>query len=222
MAVMLEEKQPSYPFLALLVSGGHTLLVHVHDFGHYEILGQSLDDAVGEAFDKTAKLLGLPYPGGPELARLALEGDEKRFVLPRPMTDRPGCDFSFSGLKTHAANCYSKHREDDSAKADIAAAFQLAAVDTLMIKCKRAIEQTGLDQIAVVGGVSANTMLRERCREEFQQQGVKVFYPRKAFCTDNGAMVAYTGFLRYSNGIDMPSTVIAVKARWPMSELKKI
>ncbi len=218
MAVMLEPKQPSFPFLALLVSGGHTLLVAVKAFGEYEIVGQSVDDAVGEAFDKTAKLMGLPYPGGPAIAQLALQGDPQSFVLPRPMVNRPGCDFSFSGLKTHVANCYYNSDQSEQTKANLAAAFQEAVVDTLVIKCQLALTQTGLTELAIVGGVSANQLLRERCQQVFTPQGVQVYYPRPAFCTDNGAMVAYTGYLRLRAGACSAHN-IGVRARWDMSEL---
>lgn len=220
MAAMLEEDRPVYPYLALLVSGGHTLLVHVKEFGYYDILGQSLDDAVGEAFDKTAKLLGLPYPGGPELAKLALQGDDSRFDMPRPMTSRPGCDFSFSGLKTHALNCYTQYQNEINIKANIAASFQKAVVDTLLIKCKRAIDSTGLTQLAIVGGVSANQLLRDRCKSELSDLGVAVYYPRHEFCTDNGAMVAYTGYLQLTKNQIYQNPAIAVRARWPMPDLQ--
>lgn len=218
MAVMLEEQVPSYPFLALLVSGGHTLLVEVRALGDYTILGQSVDDAVGEAFDKTAKCLGLPYPGGPSLEHCALQGNPKRFKFPRPMTNRPGYDFSFSGLKTHVVNVVAKQQLDNQTQADIAYAFQEAAVSTLIIKCRRALEATGLTQLAIVGGVSANQRLRTLAAKELSSIGVEVFYPRHEFCTDNGAMVAYTGFLRYKKG-DVSNLVIDVRPRWPMDQL---
>ena len=201
LAPMLEENPPDFPFVALLVSGGHTQLVRVDGVGRYELLGESIDDAAGEAFDKTAKLLGLDYPGGAALARLALNGTPNRFVFPRPMTDRPGLDFSFSGLKTFAANTLHHVMQEEGelteqSKADIAYAFQEAVVDTLAIKCKRALKQTGLKRLVIAGGVSANKQLRQTLAELMQQLGGEVFYPQPQFCTDNGAMIAYAGFLR--------------------------
>ncbi len=215
MAVMLEDEAPSFPFVALLVSGGHTMLVEVRQFGDYTLLGESLDDAVGEAFDKTAKLLGLPYPGGPALAELAKSGDPHRFHFPRPMINRPGLDFSFSGLKTHAVNEFKKQADNEQNRADIACAFQEAVVDTLFRKCQRALEQTGLDTLVMVGGVSANTLLRARCKSDLP---AKVYFPRREFCTDNGAMVAFTGWLRLSQG-DSSHLGIQVKPRWPMTSI---
>jgi len=194
------------------------MLVHVKAFGSYDILGESVDDAVGEAFDKTAKLLGLPYPGGPSVAKLALQGDAQRFTFTRPMINRPGCDFSFSGLKTAVANTVQKHGDDPQTKADVAASFQEAAIDTLVRKCRRALEQTNLKQLAIVGGVSANVCLRERCQSVFAKQGVDVFYPRHEYCTDNGAMVAYTGLLRLSKGVSEPLS-LSLKARWSMMDI---
>ena len=201
LAPMLEENPPHFPFVALLVSGGHTQLVRVDSVGRYELLGESIDDAAGEAFDKTAKLLGLDYPGGAALARLALKGTPNRFAFPRPMTDRPGLDFSFSGLKTFAANTLHQVMQEEGelteqSKADIAYAFQEAVVDTLAIKCKRALKQTGLKRLVIAGGVSANKQLRQTLAELMQQFGGEVFYPQPQFCTDNGAMIAYAGFLR--------------------------
>lgn len=218
MAALLDDPRPEYPFLALLVSGGHTLLVSVKGLGEYELLGQSLDDAAGEAFDKTAKLLGLPYPGGPAVAALAAEGDPKRFHFPRPMTNRPGLDLSFSGLKTHTMQCFRDSGNDPQTKADIACAFEEAVVDTLVIKCRRALTQTGLDRLVVVGGVSANQRLRATLSKALGAD-VSVFYPKPQYCTDNGAMVAYTGFLRLSCG-EQDDLTIDVKARWPMNGLK--
>ena len=218
MAVMLDDHRPQYPFVALLVSGGHTMLVAVEGFGRYRLLGESLDDAVGEAFDKTAKLLGLAYPGGPAIEALAKQGEVGRFTFPRPMVNRPGCDFSYSGLKTFAVNTVDKYGLDDQTKADIALAFQTAAIDTLLIKSKRALQETGYSQLAIVGGVSANQYLREQSQRVFSPLGVDVFFPKKQYCTDNGAMVAYTGFLRWQQGHAEPLSV-AVKARWPLSEL---
>jgi len=218
LAVMLEDEQPTYPFLAVLVSGGHTLLVHVKQLGEYEILGQSLDDAAGEAFDKTAKLLGLPYPGGPHIAKLAQSGTPGRFIFPRPMTNRPGLDFSFSGLKTFARNTLDAHSSEQD-KADIACAFQTAIIETLLIKTKRAIEQTGLKQVVIAGGVGANIALRETFKEWGNQNGIALYYPRLEFCTDNAAMIAYAGCQRLLRG-EHHGLEIKTRARWPLSELK--
>ena len=221
LAPMLEADPPAFPFIALLVSGGHTLLVRVAGVGRYEILGESLDDAAGEAFDKTAKLLGLPYPGGPELARLAEQGDPARFRFPRPMTDRPGLDFSFSGLKTFALNTVREHGGDEQGRADIARAFQDAVVDTLAIKCRRALEQTGVPRLVVAGGVGANRALRARLREVAEKLGGAVYYPRPEFCTDNGAMIAYAGACRLAAGVHEPP-VIQARARWSLAELEAV
>ena len=226
LAPMLEENPPHFPFMALLVSGGHTQLVRVDGVGRYELLGESIDDAAGEAFDKTAKLLGLDYPGGAALARLALNGTPNRFSFPRPMTDRPGLDFSFSGLKTFAANTLHQVMQEEGelaeqSKADIAYAFQEAVVDTLAIKCKRALKQTGLKRLVIAGGVSANKQLRQTLAELMQQLGGEVFYPQPQFCTDNGAMIAYTGFLRLKQG-QHSDLAIDVKPRWAMAELPAI
>lgn len=215
LAPLLETPAPEFPFVALLVSGGHTQLVAVEKFGSYRLLGESIDDAAGEAFDKTAKLLGLPYPGGPAIAELALSGDPKRFKLPRPMTDKPGLDFSFSGLKTAALTAYEKHQTENNVKANIATAFQAAVVDTLFIKCQRALQATGLSRLVVAGGVSANTALRER----LNTLPVKTFYPRLAYCTDNGAMIAFTGYLRLKAGYADTDWGINTKARWPLVSL---
>ena len=215
LAALLEKPAPEFPFLALLVSGGHTLLVAVEKFGAYTILGESIDDAAGEAFDKTAKLLGLPYPGGPAIAALALQGDVKRFKFPRPMTDRPGLDFSFSGLKTAALNTYEKYQTEVNIKADIAAAFQAAVVETLFIKCQRALQETGLSRIVVAGGVSANTALREH----FKALAATAYYPRLEFCVDNGAMVAYAGYLRLKAGYIDEGLSISSRTRWSLNEL---
>ncbi|WP_233118467.1 tRNA (adenosine(37)-N6)-threonylcarbamoyltransferase complex transferase subunit TsaD [Aggregatibacter actinomycetemcomitans] len=226
LAPMLEENPPHFPFVALLVSGGHTQLVRVDGVGRYELLGESIDDAAGEAFDKTAKLLGLDYPGGAALARLALNGTPNLFAFPRPMTDRPGLDFSFSGLKTFAANTLHQVLQEEGnlskqSKADIAHAFQEAVVDTLAIKCKRALKQTGLKRLVIAGGVSANTQLRQTLAELMQQLGGEVFYPQPQFCTDNGAMIAYTGFLRLKQG-QQQGLAIEVRPRWAMTELTTI
>lgn len=214
LAPMLEPHRPQYPFLALVVSGGHTLLASVKDFGCYELLGESVDDAAGEAFDKTAKLLGLPYPGGPELAKLAEQGDPKRFVFPRPMTTKPGLNFSFSGLKTAAATLVRAQKLDEQTKADIASGFQEAVVDTLMIKCKRALKQTGLKQVVVGGGVGANQLFRQRLKE----LDVEAFFPRHEFCTDNGAMIAYVGAERLMRG-EVDALEISIRPRWPIDSI---
>ena len=226
LAPMLEENPPHFPFVALLVSGGHTQLVRVDGVGRYELLGESIDDAAGEAFDKTAKLLGLDYPGGAALARLALKGTPNRFAFPRPMTDRPGLDFSFSGLKTFAANTLHQVMQEEGelteqSKADIAYAFQEAVVDTLAIKCKRALKQTSLKRLVIAGGVSANKQLRQTLAELMQQLGGEVFYPQPQFCTDNGAMIAYAGFLRLKQG-QQQDLAIEVRPRWAMTELTAV
>ncbi|MFZ7203281.1 tRNA (adenosine(37)-N6)-threonylcarbamoyltransferase complex transferase subunit TsaD [Avibacterium avium] len=226
LAPMLEENAPHFPFVALLVSGGHTQLVRVDSVGQYEVLGESIDDAAGEAFDKTAKLLGLDYPGGAALARLAEKGTPNRFTFPRPMTDRPGLDFSFSGLKTFAANTINQAIKEEGTlteqtKADIAYAFQQAVVETLVIKCRRALQETGFKRLVIAGGVSANQQLRQALSELMAQLGGEVFYPQPQFCTDNGAMIAYTGFLRLKHGEHSPLE-IEVKPRWAMTELSKI
>jgi len=221
LAPMLEADPPAFPFVALLVSGGHTLLVRVDGVGAYRLLGESLDDAAGEAFDKTAKLLGLPYPGGPELARLAQQGDPARFRFPRPMTDRPGLDFSFSGLKTFALTTLRESPADDQTRADIARAFEDAVVDTLAIKCRRALEETGLQRLVVAGGVGANQALRARLKELAEARGGRVHYPRPAFCTDNGAMIAYAGFRRLQAG-QHASLVIEARARWLLTDLPAV
>ena len=208
---------PSMPFTALLVSGGHTQLIEVSNLGDYKLLGESLDDAAGEAFDKTAKLLDLGYPGGPALARCAENGDPTRFSFPRPMTDRPGCDFSFSGLKTYARNSIQQHQPlDEQTRADIARAFEEAVVSTLTIKCKRALKQTGHSTLVVAGGVGANQRLRATLRSKLDAE---VHFPGLDLCTDNGAMIAYAGWRRLSAGDREPLT-IATRARWPLAELE--
>jgi N6-L-threonylcarbamoyladenine synthase len=221
LAPMLEEEVPEFPFVALLVSGGHTLLVRVDGIGQYQLLGESVDDAAGEAFDKTAKLLGLDYPGGPALAKMAESGVAGRFKFPRPMTDRPGLDFSFSGLKTFAANTIASHETDEQTKADIALAFQQAVVDTLAIKCKRALTECDLSRLVVAGGVSANRSLREKLATLTQKLGGKVYYPRPEFCTDNGAMIAFAGLQRLKSGVVTDLTFKA-KPRWPLDQLSPI
>lgn len=221
LAPMLEETPPQFPFLALLVSGGHTQLVGVEGIGRYTLLGESIDDAAGEAFDKTAKLMGLDYPGGPLLAKLATQGNSKKYKFPRPMTDRPGLDFSFSGLKTAAANVIAKEGNSAEVQADIAASFQQAVVDTLVIKCERALAQTGYKRLVIAGGVSANISLREQLAQLLKRHGGEVFYPRKEFCTDNGAMIALAGFYRLAAGQQQDLT-IGVTPRWPMQELPAV
>ncbi|WP_417664408.1 tRNA (adenosine(37)-N6)-threonylcarbamoyltransferase complex transferase subunit TsaD [Pseudidiomarina donghaiensis] len=218
LAPMLEENPPEFPFVALLVSGGHTQLVRVDGIGRYQLLGESVDDAAGEAFDKTAKLMGLDYPGGPRLAAMAEQGNESTHQFPRPMTDRPGLDFSFSGLKTFAANTIASSDGSAQALADIARAFQDAVVDTLVIKCRRALEQTGLKRLVVAGGVSANKHLRTQLTEFTQRIGGQAYFPRPEFCTDNGAMIAFAGAQRLVAG---ETTDIQIKTypRWPLSEL---
>ncbi len=222
LAPMLEDAAPEFPFIALLVSGGHTQLVRVDGIGNYRLLGESLDDAAGEAFDKAAKMLGLPYPGGPQLAKAAAQGDVSRFTFPRPMVNRPGLDFSFSGLKTYTLNTVAECRVDgqlsDGDRNDIAAAFQEAVVDTLTIKCLRALKQEGLKRLVIAGGVSANTALRERLEGRLATIGAAVYYPRPAYCTDNGAMIAYAGCCRLLAG-QSETLAVQVKPRWPMNEL---
>lgn len=221
LAPMLEDNPPEFPFVALLVSGGHTQLISVTGIGEYTLLGESVDDAAGEAFDKTAKLLGLDYPGGPMLSKMAQQGTEGRFTFPRPMTDRPGLDFSFSGLKTFAANTIRSNGNDDQTRADIARAFEDAVVDTLAIKCKRALEQTGFKRLVMAGGVSANRTLRSKLAELMKKRGGEVFYARPEFCTDNGAMIAYAGMVRMKNGGD-PELSVSVRPRWPLAELPAV
>lgn len=226
LAPMLEETPPEFPFVALLISGGHTQLVKVDGVGRYELLGESIDDAAGEAFDKTGKLLGLDYPAGVAVSRLAEQGTPNRFVFPRPMTDRPGLDFSFSGLKTFAANTINSNLDkngklDEQTRCDIAHAFQQAVVDTILIKCKRALQQTGYKRLVMAGGVSANKQLRADLAEMMKSLGGEVYYPRPQFCTDNGAMIAYTGFLRLKHG-EQTDLSVSVKPRWAMTELPSL
>ena len=219
LAPLLEPEPPQFPFVALLVSGGHTLLARVEGVGRYELLGSSLDDAAGEAFDKTAKLLGLGYPGGPQLAALAEQGRPDVFRFPRPLTERPGLDFSFSGLKTAVVVALRNHGElDPQARADAARGFEEAVVDTLVIKCRRAIETTGASTLVVAGGVGANRRLRARMLAMGERQGVRVVYPRAEFCTDNAAMIALLGQLRLAAG-ERDDFSIRARARWPMTDL---
>ena len=219
LAPMLEPDPPEFPFLALLVSGGHTLLVEVDGIGRYRVLGDSVDDAVGEAFDKTATLLGMSYPGGPALAALALKGNPQRYRFPRPMTDRPGLDFSFSGLKTFALNTWRESAQTDEDRADIARAFEDAVVDTMVIKCRRAVAQTGLQTLVIAGGVGANVRLRERLGDLMKNEGGRACYPRPEFCTDNGAMIAYAGYRRLQAG-QHESLSIRAMPRWSLEELQ--
>lgn len=225
LAPMLEENPPAFPFVALLVSGGHTQLVRVDGIGEYEMLGESVDDAAGEAFDKTAKMLGLDYPGGPRVAALAEQGRAGQYRFPRPMTDRPGLDFSFSGLKTFTLNTVNAARDqgqfDDQVRADVALAFETAVVETLTIKCRRALEQTGCKRLVIAGGVSANKRLRAGLEKMAGKQGASVFYARPEFCTDNGAMIAYAGAQRLRAGQCDGERIVSVP-RWPMSSLPPV
>ncbi len=218
LAPLLEAEPPQFPFVALLVSGGHTLLAEVRGLGDYHILGQSLDDAAGEAFDKTAKLLGLGYPGGPRLAALAERGEPGRFSFPRPLTERPGLDFSFSGLKTAVVVALRGMELDEQTRADAAREFEEAVVDTLVIKAQRTLDQTGATTLVVAGGVGANHRLRARMRAMGERRGVRVVYPRGEFCTDNAAMIALLGCLRLEGG-QRDDLGIRARARWPMAEL---
>ncbi|RKZ38150.1 MAG: tRNA (adenosine(37)-N6)-threonylcarbamoyltransferase complex transferase subunit TsaD [Gammaproteobacteria bacterium] len=218
LAAMLEKPAPTFPFLALLVSGGHTQLVQVAARGKYTILGESVDDAAGEAFDKTAKLLGLGYPGGPAIAQLAAHGNPDVFHFPRPMTQRPGLDFSFSGLKTCVLTTWQAQAQNEQTRADIARAFEDAVIDTLAIKCRRALQQTGLKRLVIAGGVGANQRLRIRLTQLANKMEASVYYPRPIFCTDNGAMIAYAGALRLVAGQSDPLSFSAYP-RWSMNEL---
>ncbi len=221
LAPMLENNPPDFPFVALLVSGGHTQLVQVEGVGRYRLLGDSLDDAVGEAFDKAAKMMGLGYPGGPRIAALAQQGNPERFTFPRPMVDRPGLDFSFSGLKTFTLNTLQQQGQDEQTKADVALAFEQAVVDTLAIKCRRALIQTGLDRLVIAGGVSANTRLREKLQAMTAERGAQIFYPRLEFCTDNGAMIAFAGCQRLLAGQQEAPGFGAIP-RWELEDLPAV
>ncbi|NNC98928.1 MAG: tRNA (adenosine(37)-N6)-threonylcarbamoyltransferase complex transferase subunit TsaD [Gammaproteobacteria bacterium] len=225
LAPMLEDPAPEFPFVALLVSGGHTLLAQVGGIGDYKILGQTLDDAVGEAFDKTAKLLRLGYPGGPAIARAALRGNPASYKFPRPMVDRPGMDFSYSGLKTFALTTVQQATDaegqiDQQTVADIALAFQEAAVETLVIKCRRALQHVGASRLVVAGGVGANLRLRELLNEMTAAEGVSLFFPRIEFCTDNGAMIAFAGAQRMHQAD--PDLAFQVKPRWSLEDLPPV
>ena len=229
LAPMLEDNPPEFPFVALLVSGGHTLLAYVKGIGQYELLGQSLDDAAGEAFDKTAKLLGLGYPGGPALAAMAEKGRQGAYKFPRPMIDRPGVDFSFSGLKTFALNTMQKAAHQvgsdgvlsEQVKADISLAFEEAVVDTLKIKCRRALQQQGCNKLVIAGGVGANKRLRAELAEMIAQLDGELYYPRVEFCTDNGAMIAQVGCFRLMAG-ETQALEIDARARWSMQDLTAV
>lgn len=222
LAPMLEENKPEYPFVALLVSGGHTQLVRVDGIGQYKLLGESVDDAAGEAFDKAAKMLGMPYPGGPHIAKLAETGILGRFEFPRPMVNRPGLDFSFSGLKTHTLTTIralaAEGELSEQDKADVARAFEEAVVGTLVIKCRRALEQEQLSRLVMAGGVSANRNLRTQLADKLGRVGADVFYPAPQFCTDNGAMIAYAGAQRLAAG-QRDALEVLVRPRWPITEL---
>ncbi len=221
LAPLLEEDPPPFPHVALLVSGGHTMLIEVRGIGQYELLGDTRDDAAGEAFDKTAKLLGLPYPGGPELARMADAAAGGAFTFPRPMLDRPGLEFSFSGLKTAVLHAVRSREMTDALKSDVAHAVQEAIVETLVAKALRALEQTGLDALVVSGGVSANRTLRRRLAETVGARGGRVYYPRIEFCTDNAAMIAVAGLARLSAG-QHDTLAIQARAQWDLQSLPQL
>ncbi len=222
LAPLLEADPPPFPHVALLVSGGHTMLIEARAIGSYELLGETRDDAAGEAFDKTAKLLGLPYPGGPQLARLAASGRRGVFDFPRPMLDRPGLEFSFSGLKTAVLHAVRAAEMNDTVRADIACAVQEAIVETLAVKAVRALEQTGLDALVVSGGVSANQRLRERLAEVVRRRGGRIYYPRIEFCTDNAAMIAVAGLARLAAGQPDGGLAVEARAQWPLPTLRPL
>lgn len=217
LVAQMENPNIKFPFLALLVSGGHTQLIWAKALGDYELLGETIDDAAGEAFDKTAKVMGLPYPGGKILSEIADEKAPQLAPFPRPMLDRPGFDMSFSGLKTHARYAWERSAQDDVSRASIAYAFQNAVVDTLVAKCQRAIIHTGATQVVLAGGVAANTSLREKVKIMTNKNHCEAFYPSLTFCTDNGAMIAYTGMQYFQAGFQDSDTSIQVKARWPLT-----
>lgn len=225
LAPMLEAEQPEFPFIALLVSGGHTQLLRVDGIGRYRLLGESLDDAAGEAFDKAAKMMGLPYPGGPALSQLAEHGDDQRFAFPRPMIDRPGLDFSFSGLKTQVRTTILELAPEgvlaEPDKADIAACFQAAVVDTLVLKCQRALKQEQVKRLIIAGGVGANKRLRTELKQAVEKLGGRVYYPRLELCTDNGAMIAYAGAQRLLAG-QRSGLEVQVVPRWPLTNLPRL
>ena len=221
LAPLMEDDPPEAPFVALLVSGGHTQLVAVDAIGRYRLLGETLDDAAGEAFDKTAKMMGLPYPGGPQLAALAEEGTPGRFRFARPMTDRPGLDFSFSGLKTQVLLAWRDSDQSDQTKADIARGFEDAVVDTLAIKCERALDEAGSDVIVIAGGVGANKRLRAKLQDMAIRRGGRACFPRPSLCTDNGAMIAFAGALRLEAG-QHETAEVKVTPRWDMATLATV
>jgi len=225
LAPMLEETKPEFPFICLLVSGGHSMIIRVDGIGQYKVLGDTLDDAAGEAFDKTAKLLDLGYPGGPNVSNLALKGNADRYKFPRPMVDRPGLDMSFSGLKTFTLNTWNAAVKANDAteqtKADVCRAFELAVADTLTIKCKRALEQEKLNRLVVAGGVSANREIRSKLDTLMHKRKGEVFYPRLEFCTDNGAMIAYAGAQRLLAG-QTSDLSFATTPRWSLEDLPTI
>ncbi len=221
LAPLLEPDPPAPPFVALLVSGGHSMLVAVRGIGEYEVLGDTLDDAAGEAFDKTAKLMGLAYPGGPALAAEALKGNPDAFRFARPMTDRPGLDFSFSGLKTQVLLAWNRSDQSAQTRADIASGFEQAIVDTLAIKCRRALEATGMSRLVIAGGVGANRRLRAQLAEAGEKDGFRVYFPRMEFCTDNGAMIALAGAIRLSAG-QHQGLQIQVQPRWSLETLAPV
>ena len=221
LAPLLEDAALAPPFVALLVSGGHTQLVAVDAIGSYRMLGETLDDAAGEAFDKTAKLMGLPYPGGPQLAKLAEQGTPGAFKFSRPMTDRPGLDFSFSGLKTQVLLAWQKSDKLEQTRADIARGFEDAVVDTLAIKCERALRETGMNILIVAGGVGANVRLRAKLQTMAEKLRGRVYFPRPEFCTDNGAMIAFAGALRLQVG-QREDAAVSVRPRWDMATLPAV
>lgn len=218
LAPLIEKDAPKPPFIALLISGGHTQLIEVSAIGNYRLLGDTLDDAVGEAFDKTAKLMGLPYPGGPHLARIAEQGRENVFRFSHPMCDRPGLDFSFSGLKTQVMLAWRQSDQSEQTRADIARAFELAAIETLTIKCQRALAATQIKILLVAGGVGANQRLRAQLQQLAEKHDYQLAFPRLEFCTDNGAMIAFAGALRLLAG-QRDGAAIEARPRWPLSEL---
>ncbi|MEG2940218.1 MAG: tRNA (adenosine(37)-N6)-threonylcarbamoyltransferase complex transferase subunit TsaD [Thermomonas sp.] len=221
LAPLMEDDPPAAPFVALLVSGGHTQLVAVDAIGSYRLLGETLDDAAGEAFDKTAKMMGLPYPGGPQLAKLAEGGTPGVFRFSRPMTDRPGLDFSFSGLKTQVLLAWRNSDQSDATKADIARGFEDAVVDTLAIKCERALDAAGCDTLVIAGGVGANKRLRAKLTDMCGKRGGRACFPRPALCTDNGAMIAFAGALRLQAG-QREDAAVHVTPRWDMATLPTV
>ena len=223
LAPMLEDPRPELPFVALLISGGHTMLIKVERPGSYVVLGQSVDDAAGEAFDKTAKLLGIPYPGGPGLEKLARDGDPKAYAFPRPMIKNPGCDFSFAGLKTAVLNAVMEQKGglSEQARRDIAAGFTAAVADTLCVKCARALKETGLSTLVVAGGVSANNAIRGALSDLMERRRGRAFFARREFCTDNGAMIAYAGMQRFKAG-QIGTSAVKVFPRWDLSTLRPL